>query len=149
MDGGSDLTLKGKLGLFPNAKLEKDAHLDRLYDRQGMLAAFNDLGLNADPAMSMHQFAQAAYTFLASSASAITMLQIDDITGETRPVNVPATSTKHPNWRRRLSMSLERIIDSPPFLALTRLMNERRSEVSPSAPMQKRSKAYRCNALKL
>ena len=87
----------------------EDAHSDRIYDRQELLAAFSELGLAADPAMPTDQFAEAAHTFLASSASAITMVQIDDITQEATPVNVPATSTEHPNWRRRLSMSLQAV----------------------------------------
>jgi len=37
------------------------------------------------------------------------MVQIDDLTDEADPVNVPATSDEHPNWRRRLSMTLEEL----------------------------------------
>jgi 4-alpha-glucanotransferase len=123
----SDLALKGQLGLYPSAKLLKDAQRDRACDRQELFAAFRELGLAADPAMPIDQFAAAAHTFLASSASAITMVQIDDITGEATPVNVPATSTEHPNWRRRLSMSLEQIADDPRFHSLVRLLNEARA----------------------
>jgi 4-alpha-glucanotransferase len=124
----SDLALKSKLKLFPSAKLLKDAQRDRLDDRQKLLAAFNELGLTSDPIMQMSLFADAAHTFLASSASAITMVQIDDITQETTPVNVPTTSTEHPNWRRRLSMRLEEIASDPRFHSLTRLLNEARAK---------------------
>jgi 4-alpha-glucanotransferase len=123
----SDIALKGKLGLYPNAKLMNAAQLDRVQDRQRLLAAFSELGLAADPAVPMDQFAVAAHTFLASSASAITMVQLDDITQEATPVNVPTTSTEHPNWRRRLSMSLEELADDPNFRASARLLNEARS----------------------
>jgi len=123
----SDLALKRKLKLFPNATLMKQAQLDRIFDRHKLLAAFSELALAADPAMPMDQFAAAAHAFLAATASAITMIQIDDITGEVRPVNVPTTSTEHPNWRRRLSMSLEEIAGDPGFHALVRVLNEKRS----------------------
>jgi 4-alpha-glucanotransferase len=123
----SDLVLKAKLGLYPNAELLKEAHLTRASDRQHLLAAFGELGLAADPAMSADQFATAAHAYLASSASAITLIQIDDITRETVPVNVPTTSTEHPNWRRRLSKSLEEIADDADFRALVRLLRESRS----------------------
>jgi 4-alpha-glucanotransferase len=130
----SDLALKAKLKLFPSAKLKEEAQRERLSDRQKLLAAFREFGLGSDSAMPMDQFAGAAHAFLASSASAITMVQIDDITQETTPVNVPATSTEHPNWRRRLSMTLEDIADDPRFHALTRVLNERRrSDSSGSA----------------
>jgi 4-alpha-glucanotransferase len=130
----SDLALKAKLKLFPSAKLKEEAQRERFSDRQKLLAAFKAFGLGSDSAMPMDQFANAAHVFLASSASAITMVQIDDITQETTPVNVPATSTEHPNWRRRLSMTLEEIADDPRFHALTRALNERRtSDLSGSA----------------
>jgi len=124
---GSDLTLKGDLGLYPTAMLEKEAGLRRSDDRRELLAAFIEHGLATDPAMTLDQFAEAAHAFLAGSAATITMVQIDDITGETTPVNVPTTSTEHRNWRRRLSMSVEQIADDPGFHALTRLLTERRA----------------------
>jgi 4-alpha-glucanotransferase len=75
----------------------------------------------------MDQFAVAAHGYLASSASAITMVQIDDITHEVAPVNVPTTSTEHPNWRRRLSLSLEELAVDPDFRDLAHLLNEARA----------------------
>jgi 4-alpha-glucanotransferase len=129
----SDLALKAKLKLFPSAELKEEAERARLSDRQKLLAIFKELGLPSDSAMPMHQFADAAHAFLASSTSAITMVQIDDITQETTPVNVPATSTEHPNWRRRLSMSLEEMEDDPRFHALTRVLNETRASEASAA----------------
>ena len=61
------------------------------------------------------------------------MVQIDDITQEMTPVNVPATSTEHPNWRRRLSMTLEEIAGDAHFKSLVRLMDEQRSAVRTSS----------------
>jgi 4-alpha-glucanotransferase len=123
----SDLVLKDELRLFPSAKLKEEAQRERRSDRQKLLATLTQLRLAPESAMQMDQFADAAHAFLASSSSVITMVQIDDITQETTPVNVPATSTEHPNWRRRLSMSLEEIAGDPRFHALTRLMNETRA----------------------
>ena len=57
----------------------------------------------------------------------ITMVQIDDITQELAPVNVPTTSSEHPNWRRKLSMSIEEIAALPGFHKLSRLLNRLRS----------------------
>jgi 4-alpha-glucanotransferase len=124
----SDIALKGKLGLYPDARLENDARLERTNDRRELLAAFSAHGLAADPVMPSDQFADAAHAFLARSAAAIAMVQIDDITAEMAPVNVPATSTQHPNWRRRLAMSLEDIAGDPHFQALTRMLTEAREQ---------------------
>jgi len=39
-------------------------------------------------------------------------VQLDDITDETEPVNVPTTSEERGNWRRRASLTLEQIAAS-------------------------------------
>ena len=59
--------------------------------------------------------ARAAHVFLARTPSVLAMVQIDDLTDEADPVNVPATSDEHPNWRRRLSMTLEELAARPRF----------------------------------
>src|SRR5947199_7469615 len=56
--------------------------------------------------------AKATHAFLARTPSVLAMTQIDDLTDEADPVNVPATSDEHPNWRRRLSMTLEELAAS-------------------------------------
>jgi (1->4)-alpha-D-glucan 1-alpha-D-glucosylmutase len=123
----SDLALKEKLDLFPSVKHRDAAQLDRAYDRRELLAAFKEGGLGDNPDMPLNEFSGAVHAFLARTASAIAMVQMDDITQETRPVNVPTTSNEYPNWRRRLSMNLENIPGDAHFLALTRLMNEIRA----------------------
>ena len=122
---GSDLILKAKLGLFPDPSLEIQAKEDRDHDRQEVLKAFSESGLSGKVKQG-DQFADAAHNYLAASTSAIAMVQIDDITHEETPVNVPTTSTQHPNWRRRLSMSLEQLERDPGFLSLVQLLSRLR-----------------------
>jgi 4-alpha-glucanotransferase len=54
------------------------------------------------------------------------MAQIDDLTDEADPVNVPATSDEHPNWRRRLSMTLEELAARPRFLDIAEIFRAER-----------------------
>jgi glycogen operon protein len=49
------------------------------------------------------------HAFVASSPSAIMLVQADDLTGETEPLNVPGTDRENPNWRRRLSANVEEL----------------------------------------
>jgi glycogen debranching enzyme len=44
-----------------------------------------------------------AHEFLARSPSSLMLVQADDLTGETEPLNVPGTDTERQNWSRRLS----------------------------------------------
>src|SRR5262249_31444653 len=55
--------------------------------------------------VEVEAFSTAVHAYLARSNALITIAQIDDITAETDPVNVPATSDERPNWKRRLSVN--------------------------------------------
>jgi 4-alpha-glucanotransferase len=59
--------------------------------------------------------ARAVHAFVARTPSILAMVQIDDLSDEADPVNIPATSDEHPNWRRRLSMTLEELAARPRF----------------------------------
>ena len=47
--------------------------------------------------------ARAIHVYLAKSAAALVVLQIEDLLGMTDPVNVPGTSHEHANWQRKLT----------------------------------------------
>lgn len=55
------------------------------------------------------------------------MTQLDDLLGEDDPVNVPATSTEHANWRRKYAVALEQIDQSGAWELLKVLGAERKS----------------------
>jgi 4-alpha-glucanotransferase len=44
----------------------------------------------------------------------LSLAQLDDLLDEADPVNVPATSTEHPNWRRKYSAALEDLVENHP-----------------------------------
>src|SRR3954452_22358362 len=71
------------------------------------------------------------HTYLARTPSVLALAQIDDLTDEADPVNVPATSDEHPNWRRRLSMTLAELEARPRFVDITEYF---RAERGPSRP---------------
>jgi 4-alpha-glucanotransferase len=90
--------------------------LDLLADRYGIEASFrNARGEVQTTAPATRQ------ALLAAMGA-----QADTVTREATQVNVPATSTEHANWRRRLSMSLQEIIGDSGFQALARMLNELR-----------------------
>jgi 4-alpha-glucanotransferase len=47
--------------------------------------------------------------FLAKSEAAIVLLNPEDLWQETKPQNIPSTTKEHPNWKRRMRYSLERL----------------------------------------
>jgi 4-alpha-glucanotransferase len=90
----------------------------------------------ANPPLT-EQFAAAVHTYLARTHSLIALIQLDDITAETDQVNVPATSDERPNWRRRLSLSLEELASHSHFNELAHdFRRERATKQMPREDIQ-------------
>jgi 4-alpha-glucanotransferase len=126
---GRDLDLKEQLGLFPEPAEASRQRQMRERDRVQLLAALRReklLSDNEEP--DIPTLARAAHAFLARTPSVLAMVQIDDLTDEADPVNVPATSDEHPNWRRRLSMTLEELADRPRFIDIAETFRAERGE---------------------
>jgi 4-alpha-glucanotransferase len=76
------------------------------------LGALQEQGLKpAQPATPFDAFtaelAHALHLYLARSATALAALQLEDLLGETLPVNVPGTDREYPNWQRKVSAHIE------------------------------------------
>ncbi len=123
----SDLDLKVALQRFPTSEAEASAREERSHDREELIEALCQAGLPAKEGMSVDQLVRFAHAYLASSRAAFAMVQLDDITNEESPVNVPTTSTEHPNWRRRLSLTLEQVAIDARFEMLVGVFNEERA----------------------
>jgi 4-alpha-glucanotransferase len=49
--------------------------------------------------------------FLASTPSALWLINQEDMTGETLQQNLPGTTAEYPNWSRKMRWSLEDLSD--------------------------------------
>jgi 4-alpha-glucanotransferase len=107
------------------------ARREREQDRQILLTALARKGvLPAEIRENGEMLIHAIHTYLADAAAAIVMAQIDDLTREISPVNMPGTTSEYPNWRRRLSMTLEEMPASLDALATT--FQAKRSRIFPN-----------------
>ncbi|MGD1067832.1 MAG: 4-alpha-glucanotransferase, partial [Vulcanimicrobiaceae bacterium] len=114
---GDDLVLRERLGLARQPLAAEQAIRDR--DRALLLETLVQHGdLAGNERDDETAIVIAANRYLAASPCAIVMGQLDDVLGERDPVNVPGTSHEYPNWRRKLSTSVEALADD---LRLTRL----------------------------
>ena len=109
---GLDIELRRRLNLYPSAAVEAEVSREREHDRELLLRALRGQGLMPQqPATAQEPFsadlAHALHLYLARSASALVALQIEDLMGETLPVNVPGTDREYPNWQRKLSAEIE------------------------------------------
>ena len=69
----------------------------------------------------------AAHALVARTPSALMLVQADDLTGETEPLNVPGTDRENPNWRRRLRLPVEDLSQDPTAVAVIAAAAQNRS----------------------
>jgi 4-alpha-glucanotransferase len=107
-----DIELRRRLHLYPTAQIESDIVRERDHDREQLLAALREQGLDPvrpsaplDPYTA--ELGRALHVYLARSATALVAVQIEDLLGMLDPVNVPGTHNEYPNWRRKLGADLE------------------------------------------
>jgi 4-alpha-glucanotransferase len=126
---GLDLQLKEQLSLFPTENHASQAAAERETDRTALETLLRECRLIGASRPDADLFTDAAHAFLARARTLLTMMQLDDLTGEVEPVNVPTTSTEHPNWRRRISVSLEQLDADKRFMSTTATVAAARSAV--------------------
>jgi len=126
---GRDIALRQRLSLYPEPHEAERQRAARRQDKAALLRALRRAELlpesEWDPDIPL--LARAVHAYLALSSSVLAMAQIDDLTDETDPVNVPATSDEHPNWRRRLSMTLAEVAAHPRFIDIAEAFRIERS----------------------
>jgi 4-alpha-glucanotransferase len=111
--GFKDLSLGHKLGLYKESVLipllgqrdkQKQALLDALHQLNTLPArhSFVASRLSFTPVLN-----RGFHRYLAQTNSALLGLQPEDWLAMSSPVNVPGTVDEYPNWRRKLSVTLE------------------------------------------
>jgi 4-alpha-glucanotransferase len=116
---GADIRLRRRLGLLADDDAVDAQLRARAVDREAFVVALRAAGaLDAGRTLDRDTLFTAAHAFLAQTGAALAVAQIDDVTDETDPVNVPTTSEERPNWRRRLALTLEELATDPRFATL-------------------------------
>jgi len=105
-ESGEDLELRARLSLLPKARLGAERRARR-QELEALRRRVNStIGSERDAPLSV----AAVHAALETAASTLVGFALDDLAGETRPVNVPGiTSDRHPVWSRRMAVSLDRI----------------------------------------
>lgn len=133
----NDLVLGNKLGLYPDAQVLKTLFADRELAKQGLLDGLHRYGcvpqkvgkkaalLSMSPLLN-----RGLQRYVADSASALLGLLPEDWLDMAQPVNIPGTSDQYPNWRRKLSHTLEEMFDDRQLNQLLKDLDKRRRKVS-------------------
>jgi 4-alpha-glucanotransferase len=109
----NDIAIREQHGLYPDP-LEADRQRRiRDNEKRHLLDALLLEGLDPGDGDDFSSLSLAVHKFLARCGAAIAMVQLDNLTGEVSQTNLPATFREYPNWRRRLSKSLENLKKDP------------------------------------
>ena len=113
---GHDIDLKEEKGLYPAPGEAERQRTRRDEERAHLIEAVRTAGLPLPASFGSASpfddgLGHAVHAFLARTNAAIAMVQLDDLTGEAAQVNLPGTVDQYPNWRRKLSLSLEELSD--------------------------------------
>ena len=94
---GRDIELKQSLGIDPGESTEARIEARRLLESALDVQKLGGLDFYS------------ALKFLAQTKSRILSISIEDLLGVVDQPNIPGTVDEHPNWRRRLSVSLDEL----------------------------------------
>ena len=136
---GRDLELRQTLNLYPNeavrdaqaaARAQDRSRLERALESEGLHLAVGSNALAAGKFTS--EAARAVQLYLARSPARLLAVPIEDVFGELDQPNLPGTTEEHPNWKRKLSLELERMPADPRFVALTAALADARPRTRPA-----------------
>jgi 4-alpha-glucanotransferase len=113
---GRDIDWRASLG---NPDTAPDRHA-RARDRDALWNAFRESGAADMPEPDAEHpapAADAAPAHIGSSACALALLPLEDALALHEQPNIPGTTDQHPNWRRRLPVPAETMLDTPDVAA--------------------------------
>ncbi|QDP02798.1 4-alpha-glucanotransferase [Thalassotalea sp. PS06] len=130
---GNDLKWRQELNLYPNEQMGQDERNGRVTDREQLLAALEHEGVlhndefpSLSPATMNNALSRAVQAFLAKAPSRILLVPLEDALGLHEQVNIPGTVDEHPNWRRRMPITIEEFWQHIDMNNLVDVMNKER-----------------------
>ncbi len=120
---GADIETRISLGLVPSEEARQAMWAERHREKAGILAALNAEGLlppgvsdnpSHIPTMTKELMEQ-VHQYVARTPAWIALTNLEDVTGARLQTNMPGTVDQHPNWCRKLTMSVEELVQDPRF----------------------------------
>ena len=127
---GRDLQWRQQLNLYPNDEAGHADRRARASERENLLAALADLQVidmsqapQLKPALMNTELSMAVQKYLATSASHIQLIPLEDALEITEQVNIPGTIDQHPNWLQKLPVTLEDFCQTASVKKIAQAMN--------------------------
>ncbi|MFQ5911821.1 MAG: 4-alpha-glucanotransferase [Nitrospinota bacterium] len=138
---GDDLRLRQEVAHIESDEAFRRAETHRGVWRKALLRRLRFEGLlpaKINPA-DLQGLSAAVHAYLCRTRTPLVGLSLDDLAGETEPVNLPGVGQeRHPNWSRRMRLALEDLPDDPSVKKILKAASER-TERPPARPVTNRS----------
>ncbi len=132
-----DLRLGQEIGIYPDEDQLQMLFDERAKNKQRMLDSIawhghlpEGVGRDAMFVPMDRYLAEGMQLHLASGSSALLGLQLEDWLEMDKPVNIPGTVEEYPNWRRKLSATLEEMFAREEINSLCQRLTETRARAS-------------------
>jgi 4-alpha-glucanotransferase len=130
--GGRDIAIRRVVGQIADDAALETALAERRAEYEAWIARLRDEGLlPAEGEVDAVALAGAVHAFLARTPAPLVGVSLDDLAGESEPINVPGVPVEqHRSWSRRMSFDRDAILATPAAKAsLAGLASERSSSV--------------------
>ena len=113
----SDLHLRVRLNLFPSDEIKSQQWEGRGKDLHEIKVALHNEQLISDEVLDddttelSSELLLSIQRFLARSESRLMMVQLEDLLMQSEQLNVPGTIDEYPNWRHKISINLEHLLE--------------------------------------
>jgi len=132
---GHDIDTRARLGMLPSAEAERAAKRERVEERAALAAALRAHGgLSEAGHPSTDDVALAAHRFLARAPAHLLMVRPEDVLGVVEQTNLPGTVDEHPNWKRRLPLTVGALLEDPRMGRLAAMLADQGRAGPGSAP---------------
>lgn len=132
-----DLNMGKELGLYPDSEQLQELFDSRAKSKQAILDSIawhghlpEGIGRDAAYVPMDRHLSEGLQMHLAAGSSTLLSLQLEDWLEMDKPVNIPGTVDEYPNWRRKLSASLDDLFGRQDVNDLTRRLTEVRAQAS-------------------
>jgi 4-alpha-glucanotransferase len=108
---GADVAERVRLNLFPKTQAESELK-NRKANNAALQKFLSSRGLLSASESKPEDVLQACLEWLAQSDAETVLITLEDFWGEEQWQNMPCTTTEYPNWRRKMKLTLEEILQS-------------------------------------
>jgi 4-alpha-glucanotransferase len=130
---GADIKARAEHGIVPDDTTEVHVE-EREAEREELQVALAQAGVRVPKQMpsaaasdaKLKDLVLSAHRFIARTPSLMVAIRLADMTGEKQPTNIPGTSDTYPNWKPKLSVTLEQLKDVPLLLEIAAAVQEER-----------------------